>query len=109
MKVYKFVFSLGLINLLVPFIGIPNAYKQYLYIITGIIALVYSLILRTIIKEKESGLMKEKKSQVEYQSESPQPTRKIEEVVEMEERREVTRSTQKTKRPTIKVVSHSKE
>lgn len=124
MNVYKFVFVIGLINVTLPFIAIPGVYKQYVYVVTGSIAILYSLILRTIQKEKESGLIKTSEapnSNVSNQSPTQpaqsniqadtQATRKIEEVVEMEQTRYPKTSRIKIKRPAIKakVVSSDNE
>ena len=108
MKVYKFVFSVGILNLLLPFIGIPNSYKQVIYITSGVVAIVYALVVRTLIKEKENGLVFEVEP-IKY-ADTPlayQPTRIIDEVVEMEERSSVSKQPIKprTKRPAIKAKS----
>ena len=115
MKVYKFVFIVGSINLLLPFVGIPTVYKQYAYITLGAIAIAYALIVRTIIKEKESGLTKEviHKESVVHTSETSQSahvTRKIEEVVDMEEKaKKIQRPIVRAKRPAIRAVSHTRQ
>ena len=105
MKVYKFVFSVGILNMLLPFIGIPNSYKQIIYVTSGVVAIVYALVVRTLIKEKENGLVVEVEP-IKY-ADTPlayQPTRKIEEVVQMQEDSYLSKRSPKprTKRPAIK-------
>ena len=108
MKVYKFVFSVGILNLLLPFIGIPNSYKQIIYVTSGVVSIVYALVVRTLIKEKENGLLVEVEP-IKY-ADTPlayQSTRKIEEVVEMQEDPYSSKRSTKprTKRPAIKAKS----
>ena len=106
MKMYKFVFTIGLLNILVPFIGVPSMYKQYVYVATGVLAVLYALVVRTVQKEKETGLIQEvpivSKSEHQTPQAKSQVTRKIEEVVEMEESHIQRTSRIKAKRPTIK-------
>lgn len=86
MKVYKFIFVVGFLNLIIPFMGIPFIYKNYAVLLLAIITLGYALIVRTVEKEKESFVF-ENNSQsvaVENKKEIVQE-RKIEDVVEMAE------------------------
>lgn len=74
MKVYKFVFIVGILNLVVPFLGIPSVYKGYILISLAVITIAYSLILRTVEKEREFN--RKQRQQVHQE-------KTIEEVVEM--------------------------
>lgn len=79
MKVYKFIFTVGLLNLLIPFLGIQYVYKQYAFITLAIITLGYALIIRAVEKEKENNIIQIKTE--EEISVSSQKT--IEDVVDM--------------------------
>ena len=81
MKVYKFVFVVGILNLLIPFLGIPTSFKQIAFISLGIASIGYALIVRAIIKEQENGLVSVSKPQ----KVSFEEVKTIEEVVEMNE------------------------
>lgn len=81
MKVYKFIFTVGFLNLIIPFLGIQYTYKQYAFIALAIITLGYALILRAIEKEKENNFIQTELKQED--SFSSQKT--IEEVVDMVE------------------------
>lgn len=80
MKVYTFIFTVGFLNLIVPFMGIPFVYKNYTLLTLAAVTLGYALIIRTIEKEKENSIL-EKKSETLQE-------RKIEDVVEMIEEKE---------------------
>lgn len=81
MKVYKFVFLVGFLNLIIPFLGIPFIYKEYTLISLAIITLAYGLILRTVEKEREFN-----KKQRQYTEKQILQERKIEDVVDMDEK-----------------------
>lgn len=83
MKVYKFVFAVGLLNMTIPFLGFPLAYKQYALVTVGIFAVMYALYVRAIIKEEQAGLIQKKEAAPAVRQESP--VRTIEQVVEMQE------------------------
>ncbi len=74
MKVYKFIFLVGFLNLAVPFLGVPFVYKNYILLSLAVITLGYGLILRTIEHER-------KMAKLQYQKEKT-----IEDVIEMEDR-----------------------
>jgi CTP synthase (UTP-ammonia lyase) len=76
MKVYRFIFAVGFLNLFVLFLGIPFLYKNYALITLAGITIVYALILRAIEKEKTHLELAHAQSQ-----ESKQKT--IEQVVDM--------------------------
>jgi mannose/fructose/N-acetylgalactosamine-specific phosphotransferase system component IIC len=78
MKVYKFIFFIGFLNLTVPFLGIPFVYKNYALIGLAIITIAYALILRAVEQERKISRM-----QREEQKNDTKKT--IEEVVEMED------------------------
>ncbi len=104
MKVYKFVFVVGILNLIIPFLGIPTNFKNYTLVALGVVALAYALITRTIIKEQEAGLI-EKEEKIISREES---SRTIEDVVEMsEQEKEIRRNSdvRVKKRPAIKATS----
>ena len=82
MKVYKFVFAVGLLNMTIPFLGFPLAYKQYALVTVGVFAVMYALYVRAIIKEEEAGLMQRRES---APAQEEMPVRTIEQVVEMHE------------------------
>lgn len=52
MKVYKFIFIVGFLNLVIPFLSVPFMYKNYTVICLAIVTLGYALIVRAIEKEK---------------------------------------------------------
>ncbi len=83
MKVYKFVFVVGILNLLIPFLGIPTSFKQIAFISLGVVSLVYALIVRAIIKEQEIGLTA--KTETVTRTVTVEEVKTIEEVVEMSE------------------------
>jgi len=83
MKVYKFVFTVGILNLFIPFFGVPTTYKNYSFVALGVISLLYALIVRTVEKEQEDGRTAITQAQkIEFVQED---TRTIEDVVEMTE------------------------
>lgn len=86
MKVYKFIFFVGFLNLTVPFLGIPFIYKNYVLLSLAVITLGYALIVRTVEKEKENFISRNDFESVETDSkiETIQEW-KIEDVVEMTE------------------------
>lgn len=101
MKVYKFVFVVGILNLIIPFLGIPTTFKNYTFVALGAITFVYALIVRTIIKEQEAGLIKKEEEIVQKEQ-----SQRIEDVVEMSEREQEVRKVSDIKlkkRPAIKV------
>jgi hypothetical protein len=81
MKVYKFIFLVGFLNLTVPFLGIPSVYKEYILISLAIITLAYGLILRAVEKEREFNKKQRQQSQQHMSQEKT-----IEEVVDMNEK-----------------------
>lgn len=83
MKVYKFVFVVGLLNLTIPFLGFPLVFKQYAIVILGAFALLYALYVRAIVKEEEAGLIQRTESVPAYDEVQ---VKTIEQVVEMRER-----------------------
>lgn len=81
MKVYKFVFTVGMLNLVIPFLGFPIAIRQYAFVTIGVISVLYALYIRALIKEQEAGLYKPAAKAVKS---APRPeARTIDEVVEM--------------------------
>jgi hypothetical protein len=88
MKVYKFVFAVGLLNMTIPFLGFPLVYKHYALVTIGVFAVLYALYVRAIIKEEEAGLIQKRESVVVNEDLS---IRTIEQVVEMHEVTEVPR------------------
>lgn len=85
MKVYKFVFVVGILNLLIPFLGIPTSFKQFMFIALGIVSVVYALIVRAVIKEQENGLVARSKPQSVSMTTPVEEVKTIEDVVEMSE------------------------
>jgi hypothetical protein len=83
MKVYTFVFAVGLLNLIIPFLGFPLVFKQYAFVTLGVVAILYALYVRAIIKEQEAGLSQP--AQRSAPAQQAAPVRTIEEVVEMRE------------------------
>lgn len=83
MKVYKFVFAVGILNLIIPFLGIPTSFKQYAFVALGAISIFYALIVRAIIKEQENGLVA--KPEAEVRNQKSVEVKTIEDVVEMNE------------------------
>lgn len=79
MKVYKFIFIVGFLNLTIPFLGIPFFYKNYILLSIAVITIAYSLIIRAVEKENEA-FGKTTKS-----VENPTSNKTIEEIVEMKE------------------------
>jgi type III secretory pathway component EscV len=47
---YKFLFVLGIIVLLTPFLGIPSGFKNAILLIIAILLIVYALLLRAASK-----------------------------------------------------------
>jgi membrane protein implicated in regulation of membrane protease activity len=84
MKVYKFIFFVGLSNLVIPFLGISFIYKQYIMVAIATITVVYALIVRAVAKEKEH-FRKQETSQNNSQTHTYTEPRTIEDVVEMQE------------------------
>jgi hypothetical protein len=89
MKVYTFIFSIGLINLVVPFLGIPFVYKNFTLITLAIFTIGYSLIIRAIQKEKQN-MNAQRAVSVEEEKPVIVQSKKIEDVVEMVEEKETT-------------------
>ena len=83
MKVYTFVFLVGLLNLTVPFLGFPIVFKQYVLVGLGVVTILYALYVRAIIKEQEAGLYEPAPKKAAVRKEAPIKT--IEQVVEMHE------------------------
>lgn len=90
MKVYKFIFIVGLLNLTIPFLGVPFMYKNYALIALAVITVGYSLVVRAVEKEKQNESSSHAYSDIpSYQEPStPVPIKKIEEVVEMVDQKE---------------------
>lgn len=87
MKVYTFIFIVGLINLIVPFLGIPFVYKNFTLITLAILTIAYSLIIRAIQKEKQNTAIY-RSAPVEQEAPMMMQNKKIEDVVEMVEKQE---------------------
>ncbi len=91
MKVYKFIFIVGFLNLIIPFFGIPFLYKNYAHVTLAVITLGYALIVRAIQKEKEnySSQTTTYADIPSYEKPSaPVSIKTIEDVVEMVEQKE---------------------
>jgi hypothetical protein len=80
MKAYKFIFFVGILNLTIPFLGIPFVYKNYALLALAVITIAYALILRAVEKEKQ--IIRETR---EYSSIPVHVEKTIEDVVEMVE------------------------
>ena len=78
MKVYKFIFFVGFLNLTIPFLGVPFLYKNYALLVLAVVTIAYGLILRAIEQEKKLA-----RTQREHANQKVEKT--IEEVVEMQE------------------------
>lgn len=78
MKVYTFIFTIGFLNLTVPFLGIPFVYKNYFLLSLAVLTIGYALIIRAIEKEKQNYIRQ--KAQASQKEEKT-----IEEVVYMED------------------------
>jgi hypothetical protein len=78
MKVYKFIFFVGFLNLTIPFLGIPFVYKSYVLITLAAITIGYALIVRAVEKEKQIARQAREQAQVSVAKEKT-----IEDVVEM--------------------------
>lgn len=101
MKVYTFVFTVGLLNLAIPFLGFPIIVRQYMFVTIGVMSILYALYVRAIIKEREAGLSQpaQRSAPVEKVAPRHESVRTIEQVVEMREVHEkVTMSDVKPKR-----------
>ncbi len=88
MKVYSFVFAVGLLNLTIPFLGFPIIVRQYLFVTIGIVSILYALYVRAIIKEREAGLSQPVQRSAPVEKVAPRQAdsvRTIEQVVEMRE------------------------
>lgn len=87
MRVYKFIFIVGLLNLIVPFLGVPTMYKNYVGITLAIITLGYALIVRAVEKEKKSHTAQSSYANIPPYKEPTAPVliKTIEDVVEMVE------------------------
>lgn len=85
MKMYRFIFLVGFINLLIPFLGIPFMYKQYIIVSCAIFTLVYALIARTVQKEKESFAQEHKADKIDISKSVQVQSQKIEDVIEMQD------------------------
>ena len=96
MNVYKFVFAVGLLNVVIPFLGFPIVARQYAFVTIGIVALLYALYVRAIVKEQEAGLYQPVKKEVP--ATEPVAARTIEQVVEMHVPEKVVVSDVKPKR-----------
>lgn len=81
MKVYKFIFIVGFLNLTIPFLGVPFVYKNYVLIALAIVTLAYALIVRAV--EKERDIIRNQQKQTVQTSKKT-----IEEVVDMVEEKE---------------------
>lgn len=81
MKVYKFIFLVGFLNLTIPFLGIPSLYKGYVLMTIAITTIAYGLILRAVEKEREFN-----RKQRQYTEQKMSQEKTIEEVVDMNEK-----------------------
>ena len=89
MKVYKFIFIVGFLNLIIPFLSVPFVYKNYISIVLAIITLGYALIVRAVAKEKENYIAAKQTTSAVYESPiAPIQNKTIEDVVEMVEQKE---------------------
>ncbi len=102
MKVYSFVFVVGLLNLAIPFLGFPILVRRYMFVTIGITSILYALYVRAIIKEQEAGLSQPVQKRAPVEKSAPrqaESVRTIEQVVEMREAPEkITMSDVKPKR-----------
>ncbi len=85
MKVYTFIFTVGFLNLTIPFLGVPFLYKNYVLMALAIITIGYALILRAIEKEKQNFRARES-AHSSNQTETHTEKKTIEEVVDMVEK-----------------------
>lgn len=76
MKVYKFIFIVGFLNLTIPFLGVPFLYKNYAVLSLAIVTIAYALIVRAVEKERENNMIQSKKNKIHIE-------KTIEEVVDM--------------------------
>ncbi len=76
MKTYRFIFLIGTLNVITPFLGVPSLYKNYITITVAIITLGYALILRAIEHEKQLAYQQQEVFETNQKT--------IEQVVEME-------------------------
>lgn len=92
MKVYKFIFVVGFLNLVIPFFGVPFIYKNYALLGLAVITIAYALIVRAVEKERENHSIQIKNAQAPTQTKTPTEqsvsNKKIEDVVEMVETKE---------------------
>jgi hypothetical protein len=89
MKVYKFIFAVGFLNLVVPFLGFPFVYKNYALITLAVITLGYALIVRAVEKERAAHRHHHVVAHADVTPPTPvAPAKKIEDVVEMAEHKE---------------------
>lgn len=75
MKNYKTLLSLGIITFLIPFIGVPEFYKNWAIAIIAVILIIYSLRVRYAVRS-ENGLY-EKEIFVESKGEGSTQTDEI--------------------------------
>ena len=59
MKGYKTLLILGIITLIVPFLGVPEIYKDWAIAIVAIILIIYSFRVRYFIIQENGGNNKE--------------------------------------------------
>ena len=78
MKVYKFIFIVGFLNLTIPFLGIPFVYKNYVLLSLAALTIGYALIVRTVEKERKNNLVQSQKVRAHTE-------KTIEDVVDMVE------------------------
>ena len=90
MKNYKLICVLGIIVLIVPLLGIPQFFRNWIIIIIGIVLIAYSIRIRYLIR-KEVGLDKkeifvESNAEIEKKDESVEIKKEIlEEAEQIEE------------------------
>jgi len=85
MKVYKFIFIVGFLNLVVPFLGIPFFYKNFTLITLACVTLGYALIVRAVEKERAEYKASVSHKKEVFNTETIEVQKTIEEVVDMVE------------------------
>jgi hypothetical protein len=92
MKVYKFIFVVGFLNLTIPFLSVPFVYKNYFLISLSIVTLGYALIVRAIEKEKQSTFIQKNEAVIhtyeQKEFSNSQVSKTIEDVVDMVEQKQ---------------------
>ena len=76
MKIYRFIFLIGFLNIINLFLGIPSVYKNYISLGLAVLTLGYALILRAVEHEKDLAYQPQEIVNTDQKT--------IEQVVEME-------------------------